>query len=129
MYGGRQHMDTAERVARGDMNGDEKKAASTAYKERKIVGGIYLVRCTASGEVWVGQWPNLETIRNRIWFTLRSGTNPCEELQQRWRQHRPENFQFEVLERLSEDDPVYVRNALLKERASYWRSRLNAAAI
>jgi hypothetical protein len=28
----------------------DRKAATAAYKERKTIAGIYVVRCTASGE-------------------------------------------------------------------------------
>ena len=60
---------------------EDRKAAIAAYKERKVIGGVYAVRCTATGEVWVGQWPNLATIQNRIWFTLRQGSHPNPDLQ------------------------------------------------
>jgi hypothetical protein len=63
------------------MRGDEKKAAIVAYKERKSVAGIYSVRCKTSGKVWVGQSPNLDSIRNRIWFMLRLGSHRNRSLQ------------------------------------------------
>ncbi|MET4040164.1 hypothetical protein ABIC03_001849 [Bradyrhizobium sp. RT6a] len=44
----------------------DRKAAIAAHKERKTVAGVYVVRCAASGEAWVGQAPNLDTIQNRI---------------------------------------------------------------
>jgi hypothetical protein len=53
------------------MKTEDRKAAVTAYKERKVESGIYAIRCAASGEVWVGSAPNLSTIQNRLWFTLR----------------------------------------------------------
>jgi hypothetical protein len=111
------------------MKGNERRAAIAAYKERKIVGGVYLVRCVASAEIWVGQWPNLDAIQSRIWFTLRLGTNPNQDLQASWRRHGPEHFQFEVLERLDEEDTRYIRDALLKERGAHWRSVLNAKSL
>src|SRR5947209_6598476 len=102
------------------MKGDDKNAAITAYKERKSTAGIYLVRCKASGEIWVGQSPNLDTIQNRIWFTLRFGSNPHQGLQKAWRDHGAESFTFEVVERLAEDESSYGKNALLKERMAHW---------
>ena len=56
------------------MKGEGRKAAVAAYKERKVETGIYAVRCTASDQVWVGIAPDLSTIQNRLWFTLRQGT-------------------------------------------------------
>lgn len=111
------------------MKGEDKKAMITAYKERKSVVGIYLVRCCVSGEVWVGQSPNLDSIQNRIWFTLRLGSNPHPDLQKAWRDHGAENFTFEVVERLADDESSYVRNALLKKRVAHWQSMFHAQAI
>ncbi|MET4276026.1 hypothetical protein ABIB68_004682 [Bradyrhizobium sp. F1.2.2] len=55
----------------------DRKAAIAAYRERKTVAGIYVIRCAASGEAWIGQAPNLETIQNRIWFSLRRVATPA----------------------------------------------------
>ena len=49
----------------------DRKAAIAAYKERKTIAGIFVIRCKASPQAWVGQTPNLEKVQNRIWFTLR----------------------------------------------------------
>ena len=85
------------------MQGADKKAAITAYKEGKRAAGIYAVRCNATGEVWVGQSPNVEPVQNRIWFTLRGGNSPHRSLQRAWNDHGAEHFAFEVLERLEEE--------------------------
>jgi hypothetical protein len=111
------------------MNRDDRKAAIAAYKERKNTAGIFAVRCTASGQIWVGQTPNLDTIQNRIWFTLRLGSNSNRDLQSAWSTHGGENFTFESLERLEDEELPYVRDAVLKERALHWRSTLNASII
>jgi hypothetical protein len=63
------------------MKGDARRAATAAYKERKVVGGAYLIRCAVSGEAWVGQWPDVSTIQTRLWFTLRQGSHPRKDLQ------------------------------------------------
>ena len=110
------------------MRANDKKAAIAAYKERKITAGIYLVRCTASGETWVGACPNLDTIQNRIWFTLRLGSDPNADLQNA-RAHGAEHFKFEVLERLEEEESNYIRNSLLKERLAHWQASLNAKCV
>jgi hypothetical protein len=107
----------------------DKKAATAAYKERKTTAGIYAVRCTASGQIWVGQAQNLETVQNRIWFSLRMSNNTHRELQKVWSVHGGDHFTFEVLERLEEEESPYIRDALLKERAAHWRSALAALAI
>lgn len=107
----------------------DRKASIAAYKERKTVAGIYVVRCTASGEAWVGPAPNLETIQNRIWFTLRQGSHPCRSLQAAWNAHGEAGLTFGECERLEDEETDYVRNSLLKERGLHWRTALKAEAI
>jgi hypothetical protein len=107
----------------------DRKAAIAAYKERKTIAGIYAVRCVATAEAWVGQAPNLKTIQNRIWFSLRQGSHPCRSLQAAWNAHGEAGVTFGECERLEDEEIAYVRNALLKERMLYWQAELKAEAI
>ncbi len=107
----------------------DRKAAIAAYKERKTFAGVFLIRCQATAEIWVGQTPNLEKIQNRIWFSLRQGGHPCRSLQAAWTAHGPDGVTFEECERLEEEDTPYIRDALLKERVVHWRKELNAEAV
>lgn len=112
------------------MKGEQRRAAIAAYKEQKVVAGVYVVRCTASGDAWVGEWANIDTIQNRLWFTLRQGSHLNRDLLRLWQEHGEEAFRFEVLERLSEnDDAFFTPNAFLKERGAHWRLTLNAKPI
>lgn len=107
----------------------DRKVATAAYKERKTIAGIYVVRCAVSNEIWVGQAPNVETIQNRIWFTLRQGSHPCRSLQGAWNAHGEAGLTFAECERLDDEETAYVRNSLLKERWLHWRTALKAEAI
>lgn len=107
----------------------DRKAAIAAYKERKTVAGIYVIRCPASGEVWVGRAPNLEKVQNRIWFSLRQGGHTCRSLQAAWNAHGDGGLTFGECERLEDEETDYVRNALLKERMLHWRTVHGAEAI
>lgn len=111
--------------------GSSRKAAIAAFKERKVQAGIYAVRCTASGQVWVGRSPNVDSVQTRLWFMLRTGANSHPEMQQAWDAHGAASFGFEILERLDEEQAItpYVRDATLKERMAHWRHELNAASI
>lgn len=107
----------------------DRKAAIAAYKDRKTVAGIYVVRCAATGGAWVGQAPNLETIQNRIWFSLRQGSHTCRSLQAAWNTHGEAGLTLGECERLKDEESDYVRNALLKERMLHWLSELKAEPI
>ncbi|MFT8243300.1 GIY-YIG nuclease family protein [Roseomonas sp. BN140053] len=101
----------------------------SAYKERKVEGGIYAVRCATSGDVWVGSAPDLSTIRNRLWFTLRQGTHPHRSLQSTWNAHGAEAFSFEVVERLDEEAIGHVRDRVMRARLAHWVEQLRAVRI
>jgi hypothetical protein len=111
--------------------GTRRKAAIAAFKERKVEAGIYAVRCSGSGQAWVGRSPTIDTVRTRLWFMLRTGGNSHPELQAAWDAHGEGSFSFEVLERLDEEQTVtpYIRDATLKERMAHWREELGAGAI
>ncbi|WP_102961241.1 GIY-YIG nuclease family protein [Mangrovicella endophytica] len=111
------------------MKAEDRKAATSAYKERKVEAGIYAVRCAASGEVWVGGAPDLSTIQNRLWFTLRQGVNTHRSLQSAWAAHGAEAFGFEVVERLDEETIGYVRKRIMKECLDHWAEALGAVRI
>lgn len=109
------------------MDKARRKAAIAEYKKRDDAIGIFAVRCAASDEVWVGPTLTLNTIKNRIWFGLRLGNATNTEMQRAWARHGGDSFAFEVLERLDPDEPVFVRDSQLKERAAHWRGILKAA--
>ena len=111
------------------MKTEDRKAAIAAYKKRTSVAGIFAVRCAGSGQVWVGQTLNLETVQNRIWFSLRQGSHTYRSLQAAWTTHGPDSLTFAECERLEDEEMAYVRDALLRERALHWRSQLGAKAI
>jgi hypothetical protein len=112
------------------MQGEDRKEARLAYKERKAESGIYAVRCVPSDQVWVGSAPDLSTIQNRLWFTLRHGSSAHRSLQAAWAAHGSEAFTFETVERLTDDDdPGYIRTAALKSLHAHWLEKLNGARI
>ncbi len=111
------------------MKSEDRKAAVLAYKERKVEAGIYAVRCTTSGQIWVGSAPDVSTIQNRIWFTLRHGSNSHRSLQDAWNAHGAEAFGFEIVERLEDEDIGYVRDRMLKDLLQRWTDELGAVRI
>jgi AICAR transformylase/IMP cyclohydrolase PurH len=111
------------------MKSEDKKAAMTTYKERKVAAGIYALRCVPTGQRWVGRAPDLSTIQNRLSFTLRQGSNPHQTLQAAWSEHGAEKFTFEEIERLDDEALAYIRDRNLKDRLAHWCAELDAEAI
>ncbi len=111
------------------MNREDRKAAVAAYKERKAPSGIYVVRCAASAQQWVGGAPDLVAIWNRISFALRQGAASPKSLQETWNAHGAGSLSFEVLETLTDEQLVFGRERMLKERRAHWCDALEAELI
>ena len=111
------------------MKTEDRKAAIAAYKKRNAAAGIFAVRCQASGQVWVGQTLNLDTMQNRIWFSLRLGSHANADLQRAWSAHGEANFAYEPLQQLDDEELAYVRDKLLKEREVHWRATLDGMSF
>jgi hypothetical protein len=107
----------------------DRKAAVTAWKERKSAPGIYGIRCVPTGEVWMGQAADLATVQNRHWFALRMGSHTNRALQAAWTQHGHDALVFEVVERLSEEEDATVQASRLRNALGRWRDETGAAAV
>jgi hypothetical protein len=111
------------------MNTEDRKAALTAYKERKTVAGIYALLCRPTGRRWAGRAPDIAKIQNRVWFSLRQSGHTHRDLQAAWNTHGAESFQFEVLERIDDEELSYVRERVLKARLLHWCESLPAQTL
>jgi hypothetical protein len=110
------------------MDRSERKAAVSAYKERKAVAGVYAIQCTATDAQWVGTAPDLSTIWTRRTFALRQGIETNQALQSAWNIHGAESFTFKILEEIDLEQLIYGRERALKERVAHWREALDGAA-
>jgi hypothetical protein len=106
-----------------------RREAIRKFKEQKPSRGAFAVRCTATDGVWVGSSVNLHAIRNRLWFSLRTGICPDKALQAEWNVHGEDAFQYEILEKLDDDVlPLEVAD-LLKEKRTRWTAQLGAQPL
>jgi hypothetical protein len=110
------------------MDKSRRKELSQAVKEKKPKPGIYAVRCTASGEVWVAKAPDLDRRQSGLWFQLGMGNFPGKDLQDAWKKHGEAAFVFEVLEAITDDNEMLIP-VLLKEREAHWRMQLDAKGL
>ena len=97
------------------------------YKERKPEIGVFAVRCTVTGEVWVAASRNLGSARNPIWMSLRLGSHRNRAMQDAWTAHGADSFTFEVLEECDTEGmtPLGILDQL-KLRERHWRTALSA---
>lgn len=111
------------------MDKDRRKALLTAYRERKVTAGVYVVRCKPTGATWVGSASDLDKVANRLAFTLGQGVNANRSLQLAWKQYGAEAFAIEELEHIDEDLPGYLRPSKLNDRRESWVTTLGATRI
>lgn len=108
---------------------NERKDAVRAYKQRKTRRGIFSVRCAATGEVWVGSSPNLDSVQNSLWFTLRYGHHRNTRLQAAWNAHGASSFQLTTVQELDPEFPALLVYDALKQRKQEWIGRLGASTL
>ena len=107
----------------------DRREAARQFKERKTFRGAYAVRCTKTGEVWVGSSMNLDATRNSTWFSLRHGSHHNKMLQAAWNEHGDQEFSYEILETLDQDvSPLEIWD-LLKKAKSRWVEQFGAHAL
>jgi hypothetical protein len=108
---------------------ESRKELIREFKERKTLLGAYAVRCTATGKVWVGTSRNLNATKNGCWFSLRNGSHVEKSLQEEWTAQGESSFQYEILDKLSEDVHPLVVDDLLKEKKNAWVAELGAQPL
>jgi hypothetical protein len=79
----------------------DRKAIKRGYKESYRPAGVYQLRNTASGRIFVGSSPNLPAVFNRLRLQLDAGDYVMlPELQRDWKALGGDAFVFETLEEL-----------------------------
>ncbi|KRB49548.1 hypothetical protein ASE02_17220 [Phenylobacterium sp. Root700] len=111
-----------------EMDKQSRREAIREYKDRKTPIGIFSLRCTATGQTWVGASRNLDGQRNSSFFSLRQGSHRNQGMQAAWKANGgEEGFEFSVVELLENDELGPLgRGSWLKERERYWLEALGA---
>jgi len=76
-----------------------KKELAAKYKDREIVGGVYVIRNTQNNKLLFGAVTDLHGIKNRFEFSLITGSCVDPRLQSDWNKGSGQ-FVFEALEEL-----------------------------
>ncbi|MBN1224659.1 MAG: GIY-YIG nuclease family protein [Candidatus Aminicenantes bacterium] len=102
-----------------------KKEIKREYKERQKPAGVFQVKNTANGKVFLGSSLNLEGPLNSHKFMLSIGQHRNKALQKDWNQYGPENFVFEILEIVKvKDDPSFNLSDELTLLEQIWLEEL-----
>ena len=106
-----------------------KKEAIRRFKEQKPNAGVFAIRCTVSGQAWVGGSKNLDAAKNSCWFQLRNRLHREKSLQQEWDAQGESAFEYEILDRLQDDVHALEIDDLLKNKKCNWAAQLNAQQL
>jgi len=107
----------------------DRKEAIRRHKDQKIPRGVFAVRCTTTGQAWIGSSPNLAAKKNRLWFELRHGGHRTKTLQTEWNNHGEATFTYEILEELDDDISSMRIRDVLAERKLHWMEQLGAEVL
>ena len=106
-----------------------RKEAIKEFKNRPLARGIFVVRCTSTGDAWVDSARDLGAAKNGHWFFLRHGNHRNPTMQSVWNQYGEESFQYEIVEKLDDDLPAMGIDDMLKEKKAHWIAQLSARSI
>lgn len=81
-----------------------RKEIKESYKEMKFQIGVYQIRNISNNKIIIGSSTNLAAIWNRQKFQLNYGSHPNSILQKEWNEYGQENFVFEILSEIKQDD-------------------------
>lgn len=102
-----------------------RKEIHREYKERVKPSGIFQIKNTVNGKVFLGSSLNLEGPLNRHRFMLRIGSHPNKALQKDWDELGPDKFVFEILEVVKiKDDPNFNLKDELTLLEMIWLEKL-----
>lgn len=82
------------------MGSDRRKELRDSYKAKPVIGGICCIRCSGNQRMYMQATRNIDGLRNRFNFAMKTKTAPDPSLVDEWKQYGTDSFSFEVLEEL-----------------------------
>ena len=107
------------------MNSEKRAELKAAYKLSHRPVGVYQIKNTVNGKIFIGSSLNIEGRLNRHRFGLTMGNHDNKKLQDDVKQYGIDKFSFEVLECLDPSDDMnhdYSRD--LEALESLWLEKL-----
>ena len=86
------------------LSDNKKKKLTAMYKEREIVGGVYVIKNTLNNKLLVEGATDLNSSRNRFEFAQKTGSCVYVKLQDDWAKQEHGQFVFEVLEEIKKGE-------------------------
>lgn len=81
-----------------------KKDLQEQYKNRMVVGGVYCVKCSGTGDAWLRATADMKGAKNRFAFSVATGTCTDARMAEAWKKCGAASFSFEVLEEMKKGE-------------------------
>ncbi|MDR2773132.1 MAG: GIY-YIG nuclease family protein [Tannerella sp.] len=85
-----------------------KKELKAIYREMKFRMGVFQIRNISDNKIYISSSTDLVAIWNRSRFQLNCGCHPNTELQKAWKEFGEENFVYEILSEIKQDDTMTI---------------------
>ena len=86
------------------MDKEKRKELQSAYRNREVVGGVYCIKCSGNGRVWMRSTVDMEGTKNRVLFSLKMKGAPEPAMLRECLEYGWESFSFVVLEELKKEE-------------------------
>lgn len=87
-----------------------KKELKDSYKKQKFKVGVFQLKNIVNQKIFIGSSIDLVASRNRIKMELKFGNYPNADLQNDWKKYGEENFAFEILSEIKQEDDGLTHN-------------------
>ncbi len=81
-----------------------KKDLKSEYKLKKFKMGVFQIRNTVNNKIFIDSSINIDAIFNRHRLQLNFGSHPNNLLQNEWKEYGEEQFVFEILAELKQNE-------------------------
>lgn len=103
----------------------DKTELKKKYKETLIPMGVYIIKNSANGKIFIGKNKNIPGRINRHKFELEHGSESIAALQQDYDKFGIDKFSFEILDQLApKEDPAYNYTKDLEVLEELWLEKL-----
>lgn len=106
---------------------NRKRELAAQYRQRNLVGGVYIMRNTRTGRILLDWDGDLQGSKNRFSFMQATDSPPSMKLRQDWERYGKSAFEFEVLDEVKmqptqSSEEFYEE---LKTLSELWREKLS----
>lgn len=81
-----------------------RKELKMEYKNMKFRMGVFRIKNEVNGKIYIGSSTDLIAVWNSQRFQLEAGLHSCDSLQADWKTFGPDNFTYEIVEEIKQDD-------------------------